>query len=134
MKYQDQSLIKPVIHHPPITPYIPLTWAIKRHTLLPSKSKKEKKQAVTLNTARKLRSAAYCYYEQLFALEHPELAYNDSYSNHAIFAPGCTPSGNIIFTQNASGKPKLLGTESEPIQALTWEHIAWNQEYHQHRF
>jgi hypothetical protein len=72
MKYQVQPLIKPVFHNPPITPDIPLIWEIQHHTLLPSNSKKEKKQSAALNTARQLRSATYYYYGQLFALEHPE--------------------------------------------------------------
>jgi hypothetical protein len=120
MKYQVQSLIKLVIHHTPITPIIQLIWAMQRHTLVPSKSKKEKKQSATFKTARQPSKCSILLLRTAVCLGTSRISIHDPYSDHDILSPGRTPTDNLMFTQMASGMSKRLGTESEPSRALTW--------------
>ena len=116
----------PSLPHPPLNISIPLFWSMEHHTSTPSS--RSQGLTPTWNTSRAQRSALSLYSAWTAAFCYPADHYRDG-DNRVLSSPSISPSDNILSRFTASGLGSRLGTESRPSQALTYQHLTWNQQY-----
>ena len=64
----------PDISHPPVSPVIPIMWAVSEYTLQTSRKTKD---PITYNTARALQSSASAYFAWTALLSNPDAVFKD---------------------------------------------------------
>jgi len=120
---------------PPITPAIPLMWAMQHYALQkPRGSHPSSGDQVSWATARALRSAASFYNEGLMALQYPASSLRDPTSKRGRLSPGRSPTDFLGFSMMAAGMAKRMGTASKPARALRLEHVLWNLRFRDRQY
>lgn len=124
-----QQMQLPSLQHPPKDISIPIFWSMEHYTTFPS-SKRE--APPTWNTGRSQRSALSVYSAWHAAFCSPTNSYKDN-DNRVMTVLSLSPSDNILSRMTAGGIGSRLGTESKPSQALSHNHIHWNQNHRHHQ-
>ena len=124
-----QQMQLPSLQHPPKDISIPIFWSMEHYTTFPS-SKRE--APPTWNTGRSQRSALSVYSAWHAAFCSPTNSYKDN-ENRVMTVLSLSPSDNILSRMTAGGIGSRLGTESKPSQALSHNHIHWNQNHRHHQ-
>jgi len=120
----------PDISQPPVTPVVPIMWAISEYTLQTSRKTKE---PITYNSARALQSSASAYYAWTALLSNPDAVYRDG-DGRIRGTSHLSPTDSILATFTNRGMRRRLGTQSKPSIALQHRHIAFNQQFRANQY
>jgi len=120
----------PDISHPPVSPVIPIMWAVSEYTLQTSRRTREK---ITYNTARALQSSASAYFAWSSLLAHPEAVFWDG-DGRVRGSQQLSPTDSLLATFTNRGMRRRLGTQSKPSIALQHRHIVFNQQFRANQY
>jgi hypothetical protein len=118
--YEVKTLDPSVLVRPPITPAIPIMWALLNYSLRNNKEGERIKH----NTVRGIKSAASLYYSLDMQMAHPRQVLRDG-QQRGIVMERVSPTDEAGTTFCTKGMARRMGTETKQSWALSHVHIAY---------
>jgi hypothetical protein len=111
---------------PPVSPAIPIMWAMQQYSLQPTQYRKKHDTTdlgtVSYGTVRGIRSAASMFYRLDYQIAHPGQALLDS-SARTVLSEGVSPTDELSFYLMNKGMSRRLGDSTKPSAALLHRHV-----------
>jgi hypothetical protein len=118
--YEVQTLKPSTLTHPPITPAIPMMWALLNYLLRHNKEGERIKHG----TVRGIKSAASLYYALDMQMAYPRQVLRDG-QHRGMVLERVSPTDEASTTFCTKGMARRMGTETKQSWALSHVHIAY---------
>jgi hypothetical protein len=118
--YEVGTLVASPLKRPPVTPAIPIIWALLNYSLRVNK----KGERIKHNTVRAIKSAASVFYAIDMQNAFPRQVLRDSQRRGQVMER-VSPTDEMGTTFCAKGMARRMGTETTPSWAVSHIHVAY---------